>query len=192
MDKLKHVKPLKEHEKDAINYIKEFYKYSSNINGAGSLHRYLNDYDGWLKKLDDDRNRIPSEEKVPAETYFLVRESDNKIIGMVNIRHYLNDYLRKFGGHIGYGIRPTERRKCYNKIQLYLVLLEAQKLNLDKVMLGCSVDNLGSDKTIKALGGILERCELDKSDNTMTNVYWINVDESIKKYKNEYSKNIKI
>ena len=59
-------------------------------------------------------------------------------------------------------------------------------------MLGCSVDNLGSDKTIKALGGILERCELDKSDNTMTNVYWINVDESIKKYKNEYSKNIKI
>ena len=109
---------------------------------------------------------------------------------MVNIRHYLNDYLRKFGGHIGYGIRPTERRKGYNKIQLYLTLLKAYKLGLDKVMLGCSVDNLGSDKTIKALGGILERCELDESDNTMTNVYWINVDESIKKYKNEYSKYI--
>ena len=111
MDKLKHVKPLKEHEKDAINYIKEFYEYNSNINGAGSLHRYLNDYDGWLKKLDDDRNRIPSEEKVPAETYFLVRESDNKIVGMINIRLVLNERLRKEGGHIGYGIRPTERRK---------------------------------------------------------------------------------
>lgn len=122
--------------------------------------------------------------------YFTIRESDNKIIGMVNIRHYLNDYLRKFGGHIGYGIRPTERRKGYNKIQLYLTLLKAQKLGLYKVMLGCSVDNLGSDKTIKALGGILERCELDESDNTMTNVYWINVDESIKKYKDEYSKYI--
>ena len=109
---------------------------------------------------------------------------------MVNIRHYLNDYLRKFGGHIGYGIRPTERRKGYNKIQLYLTLLKAQKLGLYKVMLGCSVDNLGSDKTIKALGGILERCELDESDNTMTNVYWINVDESIEKYKDEYSKYI--
>ena len=83
MDKLKHVKPLKEHEKDAINYIKEFYKYNSNINGSGGLDRYLDDYDGWLKKLEDDRNRIPNEEKVPAETYFLVRESDNKIVGII-------------------------------------------------------------------------------------------------------------
>ena len=123
------------------------------------------------------------------DKYEIIFESKNILYIKIN-ENLINDYLRKFGGHIGYGIRPTERRKGYNKIQLYLTLLKTQKFGLDKVMLGCSVDNLGSDKTIKALGGILERCELDESDNTMTNVYWINVDESIKKYKNEYSKYI--
>ena len=186
MDKLKHVKPLKEHEEDAINYIKEFYKYNSNINGSGGLDRYLDDYDGWLKKLENDRNCIPSEEKVPAETYFLVRESDNKIVGMINIRLCLNKRLSKFAGHIGYGIRPTERRKGYNKINLYLGLMEAQKIGLDKVMLDCDVENLGSSKTMEALGGKLERTEIDPYDGILTSVYWINVDESLEKYKDEY------
>ena len=70
-------------------------------------------------ETDEDYKRIASEEKVPARTYFLVRESDNKIIGMINIRLTLNKRLEECGGHIGYGIRPTERRKGYNKINLY-------------------------------------------------------------------------
>ena len=195
MEKFYLEEPSLERKDAAIAYINEYIDYGSNINGVGGLDRILNEggsYEEWLEKVTKEQSKEYTESigKVPANTYFTIRESDNKIIGMVNIRHYLNDYLRKFGGHIGYGIRPTERRKGYNKIQLYLTLLKTQKFGLDKVMLGCSVDNLGSDKTIKALGGILERCELDESDNTMTNVYWINVDESIKKYKNEYSKYI--
>ena len=57
-----------------------------------------------------------NEEKVPAETYFLVRKRDNKIVGMINIRLQLHEKLKEFGGNIGYSIRPTERRKGYNKI----------------------------------------------------------------------------
>ena len=72
-----------------------------------------------------EKNYAESKKLVPATTYFTIRESDNKIIGMINFKHYLNEYLRNFGGHIGYVIRPTERRKGYAKIQLYLVLLEA-------------------------------------------------------------------
>ena len=98
--------------------------------------------------------------------------------------------MLRFSGHIGYSIRPTERRKGYNKINLYLGLIEAKKLGLDKVMLGCNATNLGSDKTIQALGGILERAEIDPRDNELDNIYWINVDESIEKYKNEYDKYI--
>lgn len=64
-----------------------------------------------VRKLEEDRTRIPNEEKVPAETYFLVRENDNKIVGMINIRLTLNENLKKFGSHIGYSIRPTERKK---------------------------------------------------------------------------------
>ena len=186
--------PSLERKDEIIEYLDEFVKYNSNINGTGSLDKI---YDGYtfeeaLERCLNMKNELyaKSINRVPGKTLLLIRKDDNKIVGTINIIWNLSEKMLKFGGHIGYGIRPTERRKGYNKIQLYLVLLEAQKLNLDKVMLDCSVDNLGSDKTIKALGGILERCELDESDNTMTNVYWINVDESIKKYKNEYSKYI--
>ncbi len=186
--------PSLERKDEIIEYLDEFVKYNSNINGTGSLDKI---YDGYtfeeaLERCLNMKNEwyAKSINRVPGKTFLLIRKDDNKIVGTINIRWNLSEKMLKFGGHIGYGIRPTERRKGYNKIQLYLVLLEAQKLNLDKVMLDCSVHNLGSDKTIKALGGILERCELDESDNTMTNVYWINVDESIKKYKDEYSKYI--
>ena len=66
----------------AIEYINEFYEYDSDINGSGGLHRYLDDYEGWLKKIDDDSKREVSEEHVPALSYFLVRESDKRIVGI--------------------------------------------------------------------------------------------------------------
>lgn len=182
--------PSLERKDEIIEYLDEFVKYNSNINGTGSLDKI---YDGYtfeeaLERCLNMKNEeyAKSINRVPGKTFLLIRKDDNNIVGTINIRWNLSEDMLKFGGHIGYGIRPTERRKGYNKIQLYLVLLEAQKLNLDKIMLDCSVDNLGSDKTIKALGRILERCELDESDNTMTNVYWINVDESIKKYRDKY------
>ena len=194
MEKFYLEEPSLERKDEIIEYLDEFVKYNSNINGTGSLDKI---YDGYtfeeaLERCLNMKNEeyAKSINRVPGKTFLLIRKNDNKIVGTINIRWNLSEDMLKFGGHIGYGIRPTERRKGYNKIQLYLVLLEAQKLNLDTVMLDCSVDNLGSDKTIKALGGILERCELDESDNTMTNVYWINVDESIKKYRDEYSKYI--
>ena len=101
--------PSLKRKQEAIEYINEFTKYNSQINGAGGLNRYLQDYEGWLEKLEQDYTRIPSETKVPTRTYFLIRKSDNKIIGMINIRLALNEKLRKFGGNIGYSIRPTER-----------------------------------------------------------------------------------
>ena len=188
--------PSLERKDEIIEYLDEFVKYNSNINGTGSLDKIYAGYtfEEALERCLNMKNEeyAKSINRVPGKTFLLIRKNDNKIVGTINIRWNLSEKMLEFGGHIGYGIRPTERRKGYNKIQLYLVLLEAQKLNLDKVMIDCSVDNLGSDKTIKALGGILERCELDESDNTMTNVYWINVDESIKKYKDEYDSFIAI
>ena len=65
-------------------------------------------------------------------------------------------------------------------------MIEASKLGLDKVMLDCDVNNIGSDKTLKALGGKLERTEIDPADGILTNVYWFNVKETIDKYKNIY------
>lgn len=190
IEKLKLVTPEIGHKEEAIKYIEEHYEYNSAIHGVGGLDRYLDNYEGWLKKLEEDRNRIANEEKVPAETFFLVREDDNKIIGMINIRLVLNERLRNSNGNIGYGIRPTERRKGYNKINLYLGLLECQKHGLKEVMLDCDKDNLGSAKTMQALCGKLEKEYYSEEYKCIVQVYWINVDEAIENKKEEFEKYI--
>ena len=80
------VKPTMEYKEKAIEFINEFYEYNSEINGVGGLYRYLDDYEGWLEKLEKDKKQPVTEERVPTETYFLVRKEDDKIIGMINIR----------------------------------------------------------------------------------------------------------
>lgn len=110
MEKFRLVRPTLEYKNQAIEYIEELKKNNSSINGVGGLDRYLENYEGWLEKLEEDRNRQATEAKVPAETFFLVREGDNKIIGMINIRFALNEKLSRVGGYIGYSIRPDERR----------------------------------------------------------------------------------
>ena len=111
---------------------------------------------------------------------------------MINVRYYVSTEKLKNGwSHIGYGIRPTERRKGYAKIALYLGLLEEQKLGEERILLDCTVENIGPNKTILSLGGELEKTELDEYDNTMTNYYWINVIESIEKYYEYYKDYIK-
>ena len=122
MEKLYFEIPDISRKKDAIEYISEFYRYHSDINGSGGLDRYLDHYEGWLEKLEGDYTQEPNEERVPARTFFLVRETDRRIVGMINIRLALNERLSHYGGHIGYSIRPTERGKGYNKINLYLGL----------------------------------------------------------------------
>ena len=191
MEKFKLIRPSLEHKKQAIEYIQEQNEYNSPINGVGGLNRYLEDYEGWLEKLEEDRNRTITEERVPAETFFLIRENDNKIVGMINIRFALNKELRKVGGHIGYSIRPTERRKGYNKINLYLGLLECQKHGLKKVMLSCNKENLGSAKTIQSFDAELEReFYEDKLYHCQEQVYWIDVDSAIEKKRKEFEKYI--
>lgn len=182
-----------ERKKDVIEYMNEHVKYNSAINGTGSFDHVLEGetyeecMDRYYKIQDNEYAK--SIDRCPGKTYFLIRKNDNKLIGMINIRHHLSPKMLVHGGHIGYGIRPTERRKGYNKINLYLGLLKAlEEFNLDKVMLDCDVKNLGSDKTIQALGGVLERTDIDDYDGALTNVYWINTKDSIRKYKDVYQK----
>ena len=180
MEKFYFEVPDTSRKKDALSYINEFYEYDSKINGVGGLHRYLDDYDGWLKKLEEDYTRIPNEEKVTTRTYFLIRESDNRIIGMINIRLALNEKLKKSGGHIGYSIRPTERRKGYNKINLYLGLKVCQEYGMESVLMDADKDNPASWRTMESLGGKNIREFFDnENSNCIVKDYEINVNESI-------------
>lgn len=180
MEKFYFEEPSMSRKEEALAYIDEFFEYSSEINGVGGLHRYLADYEGWLKKLEEDYTRVPSEEKVPARTYFLIRESDSRIVGMINIRLALNENLKKFGGHIGYSIRPTERGKGYNKINLYLGLKICKEYGIDTVLMDADKDNLASWRTMEALGGINVREFFDNENaHCVVKDYEINVEKSI-------------
>ena len=187
--------PSLERKEDAINYLQEFIDYKSDINGSGGLARLSKGmpYEEWLvdviNRMDDDYAK--SIDRVPASTYFTVRESDNKIVGMVNLRHYLDNNLRNIGGHIGYSIRPTERGKGYAKVQLYLALLECKKLGIEEAMVDCVKSNIKSEKTILALGGVFDKQFYDQPHKRVLRNYYINVEDSIEKYKDIYGKNVK-
>ena len=167
------VHPTKEHEKEALAYIAEFRDHGSRLNGTGGLDSYSN-YCEWLQKLAEDLElpNIP-EGRVPAHTYFLMREGEPRIFGMINIRHRLNDYLLREGGHIGYSIRPTERRKGLGALQLSLGLEKCRELGLSKVLVTCDKSNPGSAGVIRGNGGVLENEVPCKPDGELLQRYWI-------------------
>lgn len=183
MEKLYFEVPSIKRRDEACEYIREFYEYNSNINGSGGLHRYLASYEAWLEKLEQDYVRVPSEEKVPARTYFLVRACDNKIVGMCNIRLALNGRLKKFAGHIGYSIRPTERRKGYNKTNLYLALKVCDEYGIDKVFMDADLDNVASWKTIEALGGERFKEYFNEEEKCVVVDYTIDVKKALMEHK---------
>ena len=127
------------------------------------------DFDYYLENLEI---KSEGDGKVPDSVFFLLDEDRNRLLGAVNIRHRLNDYLLREGGHIGDGIRPSERRKGYATEMIRLALIECKKLGMDRVLIVCDRDNIGSAKSIIHNGGILEN-EFVNSDGEVEQRYWI-------------------
>ena len=187
--------PTLDRKQDVLDYLEENVKYGSDPSGIGSMYMCLDGstYEEWLLELErrEDIEYVNKINRCLSKTFFVIRISDNRIVGMINVRYNIaKEKLGNGFSHIGYGIRPTERGKGYAKMALYLGLIEEQKRGEDRVLIVCAIDNIGSNKTIQALGGKLEETKLDLSDNIMTNYYWINVDETIKKYSREYDNKI--
>ena len=108
---------------------------------------------------------------VPDSTFFCLDTDRNIFVGAVNIRHYLNANLLKNGGHIGDGVRPSERRKGFATKMIKLALEECKKLNIKRVLMVCDKDNIGSAKSIINNGGRVENEILDNGN--MIQRYWI-------------------
>jgi len=159
-EKMKFVFPNEQYEQKARAYIQEFVEDGSDTNGAGGLNRYLEDstYAAWLAKIRNDIDLANTPEgRAPGYTYFYVRESDNEIVGMINIRLALaNDFLREQGGHIGYSIRPTQRRRGYATRMLREALAFCRTIGLHDFILTCNKSNPASAGVIENCGGVLE------------------------------------
>lgn len=169
------IKPSKEHEKQVIEYKKEHFDNGEYIIHACSRWDKLDNYDEWLKLLEECSNKDTVPKDWTVTTQFLgIRKKDNKLVGMISIRHALiTDFLRNYAGHIGYSVRPLERRKGYVTEMLKKALKYCREdLKLDKVMISCNKENEGSRKTILNAGGVLEReYQADNGDNVQ--IYWI-------------------
>ncbi len=109
---------------------------------------------------------------VPQSTFWLVR-SDGRLLGECRLRHRLTEALRRFGGHIGYTIRPSERQKGYGKRILALALEKAGERGIEKVLVTCNEANLASAKIIEANGGVLEGYDESLLSGRRTCLYWI-------------------
>ena len=129
------------------------------------------DFDYYLERLE---LKEAADGKVPDSVFFLLDTDRGRLLGAVDIRHYLNDQLLKEGGHIGDGIRPSERRKGYATEMIRLALIECGKLGIDRVLMTCDKDNIGSAKSIINNGGILEN-EFVNSDGAIEQRYWIDI-----------------
>lgn len=140
------------------------------LHGSSGLENYEDPLQ-WLQWVQ--AVRLGQTHWNPALQYLCVREPDGRAVGMVNIRLALDDYLSRFGGHIGYGIHPAERRNGYAKAQLRMALDVCRKEGIHSVLLTCRHGNTASARTILACGGVLENELFDERKGELTQRYWI-------------------
>ena len=131
------------------------------------------DFTAALRRCDDEAHgRNLPEGWVPGSTFWLVRES-RTVIATCNLRHRLNESLKCENGHIGYSVRPSERRKGYGTQTLALTLKVARRMGIKRVLVTCDKDNPGSAGVIRHNGGVLENEVVSKTTGKIVQRYWI-------------------
>jgi predicted acetyltransferase len=141
----------------------------------GIMRNYGPDFDGFIRLLNNCHLGIGLNDSQVPSTLYVLKDKNNKILGSVLIRHSLTNDLRFYGGHIGYGIRPSERKKGLATTQLHLALEKARELGLIEVMVSCDKANIPSSKVIRKNGGILEWEGYYEPINRDIERYWIKI-----------------
>ena len=166
---IKLVKLRNEYKEQLFEMMNEWTSYDEKIIPTSIAINDYHSFDYYMNNLcrDKEINGI-----VPETTYFCLDIDRNIFVGAVTIRHYLTEKLSQNGGHIGDGIRPSERRKGYGTAMIGLALIEARKLGLKKVLMCCEKRNIASAKSIMNNGGVLDN-EYE-IDGVIKQRYWIN------------------
>ncbi|CQR55314.1 GNAT family N-acetyltransferase [Paenibacillus riograndensis] len=169
--RLELIKPSVDLENEYLSFYKEW------LDSGEEMYPWViekdpTNFNAMVQFLIDNENGINLPEGwVPDSTYWLINEN-RKIIGVVNIRHQLSEYLLYRGGHIGYGIRTSERLQGYATQLLALSLQKAKELGISKVLLICDERNKGSFHTIIKNGGIPDS-DFIEEDGTVLKRFWI-------------------
>ncbi len=140
--------------------------------GEDRFQSGIEDFEQYLKYLENHRTgRNLADGDVGFNTFFLL--VDNKIVGSGSLRHALNEKLAVYGGHIGYAVRPSERRKGYGSLILHLTLKKARDFGFERVFVTCDTDNIGSVKIIEKNGGRLANKIFYKPVSQNISQFWI-------------------
>ncbi|MCI8991281.1 MAG: GNAT family N-acetyltransferase [Eubacterium sp.] len=131
----------------------------------------------WIKICELGKNEETCGDvgmNVPAHTYLAVCRKDDKVVGVIDLRHHINHpVLGTWGGHCGYSVRPSERGKGYAKEMLRLNIQNAKSMGIEKILITCDIENAASEKVILANGGVYEKT-IDV-DGCKMKRYWITV-----------------
>ena len=173
MEKLILIRPTAEYANQILECKKEYLVANSSMDGCGPMRR-TDDAMEYIERcaIEENPETCPTS-LVPATQFMLVRKEDNKVLGFLQVRHRFTDYLSKFGGHIGYSVRPSERHRGYAKEMLRMALPFCRKIGLDKVLITCMDGNIASEKTILANGGVYECTVHEPSENKDMKRFWI-------------------
>ena len=167
------VKPTMEYDRQIQAYRAEFLASGDSMDGSSGLLRYENTKN-WLDLVEAmKRPETTPPGLVPMTQYLYIRSSDRKVVGVIQIRHCLNDFLEKYAGHIGYSVAPSERQKGYATRMLHLVLPECRKLGISHVLVSCIQGNEGSRKVILHNGGVYESTVYCPPEKVWLERYWI-------------------
>ena len=175
MENLILIRPTAEYANQISEYRQEFLDAGDSMDGCGSLRRLDNPLEFIQKCIDYESNETLPPDKVLATQFMLIRNDDKRLVGMIQVRHYFNDYLERYAGNIGYSVRPSERRKGYAKEMLKMALPFCRKIGLDKLLIACIDGNIGSEKTILANGGVYESTVHEPNADRDLKRFWISL-----------------
>ena len=172
---LKLIEPTIEYDKEIQDYRREFLEAGDSMDGCGNLRRFDKTPD-WLAFVEAGKypENVP-EGMVPATQYIYVREEDRRVLGMLQIRHTLNDYTEQYAGHIGYSVRPAERRNGYASRILRDALPLCRAIGLERVLVCCKVENEASRKVILKNGGVYDATVTEPRRGVALERYWIDL-----------------
>ncbi|MBR5287342.1 MAG: GNAT family N-acetyltransferase [Clostridia bacterium] len=158
---MKLIEPSMTYDRQIQAFRREYLKSGDSMDGSSSLRKFGSTQD-WLDQLEDDTTQ-----------YICVRKEDDKVVGVIQIRHRFNEFLEKYAGHIGYCVCPGERNKGYATRMLEAALEACGQLGISDVLVCCYEENEASRRTILKNGGVYESKVFEPRSQRWIERYWI-------------------